>query len=216
MPSKLAPVAVGAVVFIGIIALFSLLFPVMFLAAVHDFETATGIASSKPAPPPPVEVVAGQEFYVDNMSYAKYVEFPIYANPPGGIAIFPNEPSPVPLRYLTIYQIGPHTVYALNVTNNTNEPIVLVALTSTVSGIPEWLIGLPIGTPWYTNETPVNKGGVLFVNDEFYNATILPHSSMVLYNASQLDNNFEVFFKFANGSWYMTPLKNVPIFSPTV
>ncbi|MDG6931786.1 MAG: hypothetical protein JRN26_01815 [Nitrososphaerota archaeon] len=221
-------IAIAIIIIIGIGTAFAVTYPFLGTTLYNDTGGAIGTPPAKPAPPPPISVDVGQMMWVANTSYANDAEFPVFGNVLGGIVIYPNEPSLVPLRYLTPLTFGPHTLYAFNITNRMNVSITQVVVSTVfvnkVGGTANWTypapyygLVLPFGTPWYFNGTYGNESlgsGVFGVNYEIANVTILPHSSLVLLNSTDLSDGYFINFHLSNGTWIRQTIDGVPNFPP--
>jgi len=94
----------------------------------------------------------------------------------------------------------PTELYALNITNEANAPIVKI-----VVRLPGVVTPAPLPHPWITNETqysPYWKGNVTPI--EIANVYILPHTTYILWNASSIAKGVPIYFIFENGSYYET------------
>jgi len=94
----------------------------------------------------------------------------------------------------------PTELYALNITNKANLPIVKV-----IVRLPGFVTPAPLPHPWFTNETqysPYLKGNVTSI--EIAYVDILPHETYVLWNASGIGKGVPIYFYFSNGSYYET------------
>jgi hypothetical protein len=95
----------------------------------------------------------------------------------------------------------PVQLYALNITDNANVPIVKVVIY-----LPDGDdTPAPLPHPWFTNETHYStfwKGNATSI--EIANVYIPPHTTYVLWNASGIGKGIPIYFFFANGSYYET------------
>jgi hypothetical protein len=220
-------IAIAIIIIVGIGTAFAVTYPFLGTTLYNDTGGAIGIPPAKPAPPPPISVDVGQMMWVVNTSYANDVEFPVYENL-GGVVVYPNEPSLVPLSQLTPMTLGPHTLYAFNITNRMNVSITQVVVSTVfvnkVVGAANWTypapaygLFLPLGIPWYFNGTYGNQSfgnGVFGVNYEIANVTILPHSSLVLLNSTELSDGYFINFHLSNGTWIRQTIEDVPNYNP--
>ena len=163
------------------------------IIASNEVYHATGGVIGKPAPPPPpVEVKVGEQLL----------------NESNGIVITWNGTQFMGTR-AEIYwgdDQGFVTVYALNVTNNENVPIVKVAINYYYGGATNY----PPIKPWYTNSSFNEPNWGPETNWAFANVTIAPHTSVILYNATGLSVDDIIIFYFANGSTYSTRPTYIP------
>ncbi len=198
--SGLTILGVGAILFILLIAFigFVAIFPGYFsgfgTTVSNTVYQDTGGLVGTPAPPPPVGLKVGEQLlgYKNN------------------IVIMWNNTQPMgtgPELY-TGNDTGFINVYALNVTNNENQPITRIVINYT--GGPGGASNYPLITPWYTNSTWMWKGWGPVTNWGIANVSVEPHTSVIVYNATALSPSDLITFYFANGSTYTTHPTYIP------
>ncbi len=193
-------VSKGPIIFLGIIFLFAvMLFGVIIMAVLFPaqlqgilnsasdgaYHLTGGLVGSPPPKTPPVTMRVAQEF-LSNANNSIVLGYTSQPNNAGVYAYFGDDKAFV-------------LVYALNVTNNENVPIVKVAYYNPAFD------NYPLLSPWYSNQTPVNQSGIgPVVYWAFANVTIPAHSTVVIYNAVSFGESCPVYFYFANGTVYKT------------
>jgi hypothetical protein len=192
-------VSKAPVVFLGIIFLFAImLFGVIIMAVLFPaqlqgmlngisnsaYHATGGLVGSPPPKTPPVTMRVAEQFLYNNGAIGLgYTSQPLYT----AVDTYFGDDKAFAL------------VYALNVTNNENVPIVKVAYYNPAGD------NYPLLSPWYTNQTPVNMSMVgPVVYWAFANVTIPAHSTVVVYNANGFGESCPVYFYFANGTVYKT------------
>ena len=192
---------IGVVVFIILVSLFAIILvaPAILgtfgITVSNDVNHATGGVIGKPAPPPPPVVVkAGQQL----INTTRQIVITWNGTQPTGTA---------PETYYGDDQAFV-TVYALNVTNNENVPIVKEVLYYV--GGQGGATNYPPIKPWYTNSSYDVSGVGPVTNWAFANVPIEPHESVILYNATFLFPGVQVYLYFENGTVYKTTITYVP------
>jgi len=199
---------------IGIIALIILsagiIVAIIDPAGMIALETQTGqeayrltggyLGTPPPPPPAPVKFNVGEEVLLNgNTTY--YLGHDTYAT--GSLGVGWNATQPMGSGLFTWFGSCnvPTYLYALNVTNKANVPIVKIVIYQPYGqGTP-----YPLPPPWYTNSTFYSqlwKGNATAW--EIVNVNIPPHSTVVVWNASTLGQGIPIYFFFANGSVYKT------------
>jgi len=92
-------------------------------------------------------------------------------------------------------------LYALNITNNANVPIVKIVIYQPGGlGTP-----YPLPEPWYTNSSFYSQAWQGNVTSwEIANVNIPPHATIIVWNASSIGQGVPIYFFFENGSYYET------------
>jgi len=157
------------------------------------YRLTGGLVGIKPPPPPPIKFNVGEEVQWGNLSL--------------GIGWTAQQPI-----HSSVFQYFGSCksfteLYGLNITNNANVPIVKIVISNTgTQGTP-----YPLPHPWYTNSSyysSVWEGNA--TNWQIINVNILPHTTVIVWNASSLTTQVPIYFYFANGSYY----KAFPSFIP--
>jgi hypothetical protein len=155
-------------------------------AGQEAYKLTGGLVGQPPPPPPPIKLNVGEEVQWGNLSL--------------GIGWTAQQPI-----HSSVFQYYgsceyPVNLYALNITNEANVPIVKI-----VVRLPGFVTPAPLPHPWVTNETqysPYLKGNVTSI--EIANVNILPHTTFILWNASGIGKGVPIYFFFKNGSVYET------------
>jgi len=152
-----------------------------------------GLVGIKPPPPPPIKMNVGEEVQWDNLSLG----IGWTAQQPIGGGVF---------QYYGSCEY-PTELYALNITNNANSPIVKIVIY-----LPQGrMTPAPLPHPWYTNVTWYSSFLDGNVTDwEITNVNIPPHSTVVVWNVSTIGQGLPIWFYFANGSVYETQIPWTP------
>jgi hypothetical protein len=175
-------------------------------AGQEAYRLTGGLVGIKPPPPPPVSFIVGEEvLFNGNTTY--YLGDGNYAT--GSLGIGWSNQQPMGSSVFTWYGSCkvPTELYALNITNEANVPIVKIVI---------YLPGgfgtnAPLPSPWYTNSTfysPSSEGNV--TDWEIANVNIPPHTTVVVWNASSLAPTVPIWFYFSNGSVYKTQIPWTP------
>ena len=168
-------------------------------AGQEAYRLTGGYIGIKPPPPPPISFNVGEEvLFNGNTTY--YLGDGNYAT--GSLGIGWNATQPMGSSVFMYFGSCeyPTNLYALNITNEANVPIVKV-----VVRLPGFVTPAPLPHPWITNETqysPYLKGNVTSI--EIANVYILPHATYILWNASSIGKGVPIYFIFENGSYYET------------
>ena len=162
-------------------------------AGQEAYKLTGGYIGTPPPPPPPVKFNVGEVLRTDNGS----LEIGWTAQQPIGGGVFMYFGSCKAFTEL----------YALNVTNNANAPIVKIVIY-----LPQGrMTPAPLPSPWHTNVTWYSSflGGNV-TDLEIANVNIPPHSTVVVWNASTIGQGLPIWFYFANGSVYETQIPWTP------
>jgi len=164
------------------------------------YRLTGGLVGIKPPPPPPVKFNVGEEvLFNGNNTY--YLGDGNYAT--GSLGVGWNATQPMGSSVFTWYGSCkvPAYLYALNITNYANAPIVKIVIY-----LPKGLdTPAPLPPPWITNETHYStfwQGNATSWEIAYVN--IPPHTTYVLWNASSIGKGVPIYFYFANGSYYET------------
>jgi len=180
----------------GIIAF--IIDPASFLAletqtAQEAYKLTGGLVGTPPPSPPPIKFNVGEVLRTDNGS----LEIGWTAQQPIGGGVFQYFGS---CKY-------PTELYALNITNEANVPIVKIVISNTgTQGTP-----YPLPHPWYTNSSFYSQawqGNA--TNWQIINVNIPPHTTVIVWNASSLTTYVPIYFYFANGSYYKASPSFIP------
>jgi len=155
-------------------------------AGQEAYKLTGGYIGTPPPPPPPVKMNVGEIIRELNGSLA--IDWAPQQTIKGGV-----------FQYYGSCEY-PVNLYALNITNEANIPIVKV-----VVRLPGVVTPAPLPHPWITNETqysPYWKGNVTSI--EIAYVYISPHTTYVLWNASSIGKGVPIYFIFKNGSYYET------------
>jgi len=172
--------------FIALLAIFNpaLLLSLETQSSNYAYHATNGLIGT-PIQKPPVSFNVGEELWMDK----GYI----------GIGWTNQQPLGGVFQYYGSCKY-PTELYALNITNEANVPIVKV-----VVRLPGFVTPAPLPHPWFTNETqysPYLKGNVTSI--EIANVFIPPHATYVLWNASSIGKGVPIYFFFSNGSYYET------------
>jgi len=158
------------------------------------------IGTPPPPPPAPVKFNVGEEVLLNGNT--KYIT----GNDTGAwgtLGVGWNATQPMGSSLFTWYGSCkiPTYLYALNITNKANVSIVKIVIYQPFGqGTP-----YPLPPPWYTNSTFYSQfweGNATAW--EIVNVNIPPHSTVVVWNASSIEQGIPIYFYFANGSVYKT------------
>jgi hypothetical protein len=156
-------------------------------AGQEAYRLTGGLVGTPPPPPPPVKFNVGEEVQWGNLSL--------------GIGWTSQQPI-----HSSVFQYFgsckyPTELYALNITNEANVPIVKIVIYHPGgNGVPA-----PLPAPWYTNSSFYSQAWQGNATSwEIANVDILPHTTYVLWNASLIGQGVPIYFFFSNGSYYET------------
>jgi hypothetical protein len=191
--SRLKPLFTGLgfafIILLSIITLLAIFNPALLLSletqSSNDAYHLTNGLLGTPIQKPPVSFNVGEELWMDK----GYL----------GIGWTNQQPLGGVFEYYGSCKY-PTQLYALNITNNANVPIVKIVIR-----LPGFVTPAPLPHPWVTNETqysPYLKGNVTSI--EIANVNIQPHTTYLLWNASSIGKGVPIYFFFANGSYYET------------
>jgi hypothetical protein len=170
------------------------------------YKATGGLVGQPPPPPPPVSFNVGEEvLFNGNTTY--YLGDGNYATGSLGIGWSNQQPmgSSVFMWYGSCKAFT--ELYALNITNNANVPIVKIVIY-----MPKGTFtNAPLPPPWHTNVTWYSSflGGNV-TDFEIANVYIPPHSTVIVWNASTIGQGLPIWFYFANGSAYKTQIPWTP------
>ena len=175
-------------------------------AGQEAYKLTGGYLGTPPPPPPPVKMNVGEEvLFNGNTKYIIGNDTVAW----GTLGVGWNSTQPMGSGVFTWYGSCkvPTELYALNITNEANVPIVKIVI---------YLPGgfgtnAPLPSPWYTNSTfysPSSEGNV--TDWEIANVNIPPHTTVVVWNASSLAPTVPIWFYFSNGSVYKTQIQWTP------
>jgi len=157
------------------------------------YKATGGYIGTPPPPPPPVKFNVGEEVQWGNLSL--------------GIGWTAQQP-----MHSSVFQYFgsckvPTELYALNITNEANVPIVkIVIYMPGGNGVP-----YPLAKPWSSNSSFYSQfwqGNA--TSFEIANVDISPHSTVVVWNASSLAPTVPIWFYFSNGSVYASQIPWTP------
>ena len=170
-------------------------------AGQEAYKLTGGYIGTPPPPPPaPVKFNVGEEVLL-NGNHRYYVGHDTVEI--GTLGVGWNATQPMESSVFLWYGSCnvPAYLYALNVTNEANVPIVKIVIYQPYGqGTP-----YPLPPPWYTNSTFYSQfweGNATAW--EIVNVNIPPHSTVIVWNASVLGQGIPIYFFFANGSVYKT------------
>ena len=162
-------------------------------AGQEAYRLTGGLVGIQPPPPPPIKFNVGEEVQWGNLSL--------------GIGWTAQQPI-----HSSVFQYFgsckyPTELYALNITNNANSPIVKIVIYEPFGqGTP-----YPLPHPWYTNSSFYSQawqGNA--TNWQIINVNIPPHTTVIVWNASSLTTYVPIYFYFANGSYYKASPSFIP------
>ena len=175
-------------------------------AGQEAYKLTGGYLGIKPPPPPPIKLNVGEEVLF-NGNHRYYVGHDTVEI--GTLGVGWNSTQPMGSSvFMWFGSCNAFTeLYALNVTNNANVPIVKIVIY-----MPKGTFtNAPLPPPWYTNVTWYSSflGGNV-TDWEIANVNIPPHTTVVVWNASSLAPTIPIWFYFANGSAYKTQIPWTP------
>jgi len=178
------------IMFLSIIALLAIFNPALLISletqSSNDAYHLTNGLLGTPIQTPPVSFKVGEEVQWGNLSL--------------GIGWTNQQPLGSVFQYYGSCEV-PVQLYALNITNNANVPIVKVVIY-----LPDGDdTPAPLPHPWVTNETHYStfwKGNATSIEIAYVN--IQPHTTFILWNASGIGKGIPIYFFFENGSVYET------------
>jgi len=155
------------------------------------YKATGGYIGQPPPPPPPVKFNVGEIIQENNGSLA--IDWAPQQTIKGGVLMYFGS-----CKAFT-------ELYALNVTNNANVPIVKIVIYHPGGN------GVPLAQPWTTNSSFYSQfwGGNV-TSWEIANVNIPPHTTYILWNASTLGQGLPIWFYFSNGSVYATQIPWAP------
>jgi hypothetical protein len=207
--SRLKPLFTGLgfafIILLSIITLIAIFNPALLSSletqtAQEAYKLTGGYLGVPPPPKPPVSFNVGEEVLFNGNTHY------IIGNDTGAwgtLGVGWNATQPMGSSVFTWFGSCnvPTYLYALNVTNKANVPIVKIVIYQPYGqGTP-----YPLPPPWYTNSTFYSQfweGNATAW--EIVNVNIPPHSTVVVWNASTLGQGIPIYFYFANGSVYKT------------
>jgi len=163
------------------------------------YKITGGYIGQPPPPPAPLKFNVGEEvLFNGNTKYITGNESVEW----GTLGVGWTATQPIGSSVFTWFGSCKYPVelYALNITNKANVPIVKV-----VVRLPGVVTPAPLPPPWITNETqysPYWGGNVTSI--EIANVNIPPHATYILWNASSIAKGVPIYFFFSNGSYYET------------
>jgi len=164
------------------------------------YRLTGGLVGVPPPPPPPVSFNVGEEVLF-NGNHRYYVGHDTVEI--GTLGVGWNSTQPIGGAVFQWYgSCNAFTeLYALNVTNNANMPIVKIVIYEPFGqGTP-----YPLPPPWYTNSSFYSQAWQGNATAwQIINVNIPPHSTVVVWNASTIGKGVPIYFFFANGSYYET------------
>ena len=164
------------------------------------------IGTPPPPPPAPAKMNVGEEVLL-NGNHRYYVGHDTVEIGTLGVGWNATQPmeSSVFLWYGSCNVFT--ELYALNITNNANVPIVKIVIYQPGGlGTP-----YPLPHPWYSNSSFYSQlwqGNA--TSWEIANVNIPPHTTTVVWNASSLAPTVPIWFYFSNGSVYKTQIPWTP------
>jgi len=170
------------------------------------YKATGGLIGQPPPPKPPVSFNVGEEvLFNGNTKYIIGNDTVAW----GTLGVGWNATQPMGSGVFTWYgSCKAFTeLYALNITNNANLPIVKIVIYQPGGlGTP-----YPLPPPWYSNSSFYSQlwqGNA--TSWEIANVNILPHTTVVVWNASSLAPTIPIWFYFSNGSVYKTQIPWTP------
>jgi len=169
-------------------------------AGQEAYRLTGGYLGTPPPPPPPVKMNVGEEVLF-NGNHRYYVGHDTVEI--GTLGVGWNSTQPIGGAVFQWYgSCNAFTeLYALNVTNNANVPIVKIVIYEPFGqGTP-----YPLPPPWYTNSSFFSQAWQGNATAwQITNVNIPPHSTAVVWNASTIGKGVPIYFFFENGSYYET------------
>jgi len=169
-------------------------------AGQEAYKLTGGYLGTPPPPPPPVSFNVGEEVLF-NGNHRYYVGHDTVEIGTLGVGWNATQPMGSSV-FMWFGSCNAFTeLYALNVTNNANVPIVkIVIFHPGGNGVP-----YPLPPPWHTNSSFYSQAWQGNATSfEIANVDISPHLTYVLWNASLIGQGVPIYFFFANGSYYET------------
>jgi len=175
-------------------------------AGQEAYKLTGGLVGQPPPPPPPIKLNVGEEvLFNGNTHYITGNDTGAW----GTLGVGWNATQPMGSSVFTWYgSCKAFTeLYALNVTNNANVPIVKIVIY-----LPKGLdTPAPLPPPWYTNETHYSQAWEGNATSwEIVNVYIPPHSTVIVWNVSTIGEGLPIYFYFENGSYYETQIPWTP------
>jgi len=175
-------------------------------AGQEAYRLTGGYLGTPPPPPPPVKMNVGEEVLF-NGNHRYYVGHDTVEI--GTLGVGWNSTQPIGGAVFQWYgSCNAFTeLYALNVTNNANVPIVKIVIY-----LPQGRdTPAPLPAPWITNETHYSQAWQGNATSwEIANVNIPPHSTVIVWNASTIGQGLPIWFYFSNGSVYKTQIPWTP------
>ncbi|NAY82455.1 MAG: hypothetical protein GU362_06230 [Thaumarchaeota archaeon] len=175
-------------------------------AGQEAYKLTGGLVGVPPPPKPPVSFNVGEEvLFNGNTHYITGNDTGAW----GTLGVGWNATQPMGSGVFTWYgSCKAFTeLYALNVTNNANVPIVKIVIY-----LPQGRdTPAPLPAPWTTNETHYSQawqGNATSFEIAYVN--IPPHSTVIVWNASTIGQGLPIWFYFSNGSAYETQIPWTP------
>jgi len=170
------------------------------------YKITGGYIGSPPPPPPPVSFNVGEEVLF-NGNHRYYVGHDTVEIGTLGVGWNATQPMGSSV-FMWFGSCNAFTeLYALNVTNNANVPIVKIVIYQPGgNGVP-----YPLAEPWSSNSSFYSQlwqGNA--TSFEIANVDISPHSTVVVWNASTLAPTVPIWFYFSNGSFFATKIPFTP------
>jgi len=170
------------------------------------YKITGGYIGQPPPPPAPLKFNVGEEvLFNGNTKYITGNESVEW----GTLGVGWTATQPIGSSVFTWFGSCKYPVelYALNITNKANVPIVKIVIY--VPG--GFGTNAPLPPPWYTNSTFYSSSSEGNVTDwEIVNVNIPPHTTTVVWNASSLAPTVPIWFYFSNGSVYKTQIPWTP------
>ena len=169
-------------------------------AGQEAYKLTGGLVGQPPPPPPPIKLNVGEEvLFNGNTKYIIGNDTVAW----GTLGVGWNATQPMGSGVFTWYGSCkvPTELYALNITNEANAPIVKIVIYHPGgNGVPA-----PLPTPWTTNSSFYSQawqGNATSFEIAYVN--IPPHSTVIVWNASLIGQGVTIYFFFENGSYYET------------
>ena len=162
-------------------------------AGQEAYKLTGGYLGTPPPPPPPVKFNVGEIIRELNGSLA--IDWAPQQTIKGSVFMYFGS-----CKAFT-------ELYALNITNNANVPIVKIVIY-----LPQGRdTPAPLPAPWITNETHYSQAWQGNATSwEIANVNIPPHSTVIVWNASTIGQGLPIWFYFSNGSVYKTQIPWTP------